>query len=258
MSKFTYSLLKDVFMQDDPAYVPSPEQIPTRFGLLQGTWPDVKQLNASAEPGTTFKLLFIARHGEGFHNAASRKFGKEIWEAHWAYLTGDDELTWGPDPELNELGIRQAELARQAWEQYSAPAPELVLCSPLRRALHTCSITFPGRQARVIEDVRELITGYSCDYRLPASSLHAQYPQHDFSGLESETDPNAGFRETHEQLVQRVRRVLDSVFEEQPQVVSITAHGDWMKAASEVLGRKAYRIPTGGAVAYLVKAVRQD
>ncbi|KZV93969.1 phosphoglycerate mutase-like protein, partial [Exidia glandulosa HHB12029] len=232
-------------------------QIPAQFGLLKDSWPDVHALNASAPPGTSFKLLFVGRHGEGFHNAASKKFGKENWEAHWAFLTGDEELTWGPDPELNDIGIGQAEVARQAWLKYTPPDPELILCSPLRRALHTCSITFPGRQARVLEDVREHVTGWTCDYRLPLSTIRAEYPQHDFSRIQSEEDPYVGTKEDHEQVVSRVRRALDNIFaHEDAQVISITAHGDWMKACSDVLGRKKYRIPTGGTVAFLVQATK--
>ncbi|KAH7101027.1 phosphoglycerate mutase-like protein [Auriculariales sp. MPI-PUGE-AT-0066] len=250
----TYESMENVFIQDRPDHVPSAEQIPERFGLVANDWPDVAKMNSSAGPNVKYKLLFIARHGEGVHNAASRKFGKEVH--HWAYLEGDEELKWGPDPELVELGAQQARMAHEAWRKYSPPEPQTLYSSPLRRALQTCSITFPGgRRSCSRCDIRELVTGFSCDYRLPNSTVASVYPQHDFSRIFSENDPYAGLRETHEQLHERVKKVVDGIFEsDDSHVISITAHGDWMKTASGILGRKKYRIPTGGAVAFLIKA----
>lgn len=69
------------------------------------------------------------------------------------------------------------------------------------------------------QDVREHVTGYSCDYRLPLSTLRAEYPQHDFSRVQSDDDPYAATKEDYAQLVTRVRRVIDAIF------VSETAQG---------------------------------
>ena len=64
--------------------------------------------------------------------------------------------------------------------------------------------------------MRELVTGFSCDYRLPKSVVAAAYPQHNFERMEAETDPYAGYNETHSQLAVRVRNVLDRIFREDP------------------------------------------
>jgi len=42
------------------------DQIPARFGLVQDQWPDIHKMNVAALKNEKFKLLFIARHGEGF------------------------------------------------------------------------------------------------------------------------------------------------------------------------------------------------
>jgi hypothetical protein len=65
----------------------NPEQTAVNFGLINQTYPDVeddcagltqwqrfakelKRLNHNAAKGTAYKLLFLGRHGEGWHNAA--------------------------------------------------------------------------------------------------------------------------------------------------------------------------------------------
>ena len=66
---------------------------------------------------------------------------------YWSKLNGDDELTWGPDPELTEIGIEQAKAAREAWKTEHAhgiPLPEKHYGSPFQRALRTFQETFEG------------------------------------------------------------------------------------------------------------------
>ena len=66
---------------------------------------------------------------------------------YWSKLNGDDELTWGPDPELTEVGIEQAKAARMAWKterEHGIPLPEKHYGSPFQRALRTFHETFVG------------------------------------------------------------------------------------------------------------------
>lgn len=41
-------------------------QLEPQFGHIGDTWPDLEALNANAPAGTTYKLLFAGRHGQGF------------------------------------------------------------------------------------------------------------------------------------------------------------------------------------------------
>ena len=55
------------------------------FGLVENkSWEkltdEITQLNTSAPPGTTYRLLFLGRHGEGWHNVAEARFGTEAWD----------------------------------------------------------------------------------------------------------------------------------------------------------------------------------
>ena len=40
----------------------------------------VDQLNKQSPDSTSYKVLYLTRHGEGFHNAAHARFGTEAWD----------------------------------------------------------------------------------------------------------------------------------------------------------------------------------
>lgn len=57
------------------------------FGLLDKSatnWQNlttyINQLNQEADTNTTYKLIYVARHGEGFHNVAEAKYGTPAWD----------------------------------------------------------------------------------------------------------------------------------------------------------------------------------
>ena len=39
----------------------------------------VRQLNRDAAAGTQYKVLFMGRHGEGYHNVAESYYGTPAW-----------------------------------------------------------------------------------------------------------------------------------------------------------------------------------
>lgn len=65
----------------------------------------------------SYKLLFLARHGQGFHNLAHTRYGNDAWNDHYSKLNGDGKIVWGPDPELTELGQAQARDNNYAWKK---------------------------------------------------------------------------------------------------------------------------------------------
>lgn len=257
---YKYTLVKDVFEQDDNDFVPTIDQIQPRLGLKGNTWPDVAALNASAPHGTSYKLFIVGRHGQGYHNVSLIKYGRVEWRAKWSFLTGDDEMTWGPDPPLTPIGLDQARTANAAWKEHSPPSPDALFCSPLRRALNTCAITFPERIADVVvlEDVREKLTGHTCDIRSPISTVRGLFPSFNYSLYKDvdEEDPWGKRTETDDQVAARAERALDYIFDTNPaaQVVSITAHADWIEALFSVTKRRHYLLQTGGITPLLIKA----
>ncbi|TKY87318.1 hypothetical protein EX895_003995 [Sporisorium graminicola] len=124
------------------------------FGLRDNaTWSDLTQklfqLNAEGaiKDGSSYKLLFAGRHGQGYHNVAESKYGTPAWDSYWSELTTDGTLVWGPDAKLTALGIQQAQTVNDAWKAMlnqsdSVPLPSRLFSSPLSRALSTLEISY--------------------------------------------------------------------------------------------------------------------
>jgi broad specificity phosphatase PhoE len=127
----------------------------------------VKQVNAlndTSDSYTAYKLLFLARHGEGVHNLAEALYGTPAWNSYWSHLNGDGNLVWGPDPKLTLKGEMQASAANLAWKQEmkdAVPIPQSFYSSPLQRASNTLEITWKDIQLSrgilplIVEDLRE-------------------------------------------------------------------------------------------------------
>lgn len=150
-----------VFAQDDPSTCADTFNYLTHdFGLiLSGSWPaldkHIDQLQAKADDEydksngqvqTFYKLLFVARHGQGYHNLAIEIYGEPKWDEYWSKLNGDGNIVWGPDPDLTPLGIEQAKRNNIAWKKQiltkNAPVPSVFFVSPFTRAVDTAKYTW--------------------------------------------------------------------------------------------------------------------
>lgn len=40
----------------------------------------IQNLNAAAPSGTSYKVLYLGRHGQGYHNVAESRYGTTLWE----------------------------------------------------------------------------------------------------------------------------------------------------------------------------------
>ena len=90
------------------------------------------------------------------------------------------------DVEITELGLKQAEEARQKMQQEKV---DLVLVSPMRRALHTCDIIFQGHPDKpqvVVEPAFREIMESSNDLGSEIAESKAKYPHFDFSHVNDE------------------------------------------------------------------------
>ncbi|KAF8630862.1 hypothetical protein AX17_005221 [Amanita inopinata Kibby_2008] len=270
-----YEVVKGYFIQDshDPAELPP---VPPRFGLLdesperwQKLQAEIKTLNNSAEVGTSYKLFFLARHGQGFHNVAEEKYGTKAWGEYWSKLNTDGEIQWGPDPELTELGVSQATDVRDAWKEelaFKMPLPDKLYCSPLTRALRTCQETFNGiipqeeiamRKAIIVELCREENGVHTCDKRRSLTYIQSTFPSFTVEDGFAEEDElwSPDVRETPQQVARRAKQVIDTIFDNDRDhtIISITAHGGFIKGFMRSLNQIAGTIPTGGVLPVLVK-----
>ncbi|KAF8841585.1 phosphoglycerate mutase-like protein [Paxillus ammoniavirescens] len=294
MDRRKYETVRGFFAQDNdpgvvherqlPHYESSTEKILPRFGLIDES-PDrwtqfaakIKQLNKAAAPGVQYKVFFLGRHGQGVHNVAEAKYGTGDWVRYWAKLNGDGELVWGPDPQLTQLGVQQAQDARLEWEKerlFDIPLPQKFYTSPLTRAIRTNQITFddetlvPGLKTTVVENIREHNGVHTCDKRHTRSEIQSEFPKIQFEQGFTEEDLlwTPDYRETHADIDLRARDALDKIFDDdseaeemlKPEFISITTHGGFIGGFLRVCNHRPWILPTGGVIPVVVKGFASD
>ena len=47
----------------------------------------VKRLNDESQPSVQYKVLYIARHGQGVHNVAERQYSRNEWDVRSSFST---------------------------------------------------------------------------------------------------------------------------------------------------------------------------
>ena len=85
---FSYEVITGLFVQDDPATIPGEAgPLPPSFGLIDQSawrWPLLKAKlavwNLLSGPNVEYKLLFLGRHGEGWHNVGEAYYGTQAWD----------------------------------------------------------------------------------------------------------------------------------------------------------------------------------
>lgn len=244
------------------------------FGITE-SWPcllsKLDDLNRSAPDNVHFKMLYFARHGQGWHNVASGKYLKEEWMEKWRFLGTDGEITWGPDAKLTPLGVRQAaENCREWHHQLSrgAPIPSRFYVSPLLRSIETLRLSWEGidiPSPMVCEKLRETIGVHLCHQKTPRSTVQKSYPFLQYPDDFDEEDALAQMysinRERLHQQFLRVNEALQYIFDDcdkNDSVVSITSHAGTIRSAVTVIGHRKFTIPTGGMIPMVVKGTRSD
>ncbi|KAK1760080.1 histidine phosphatase superfamily [Echria macrotheca] len=289
--KWKYTALQGFFAHYDGPTGPSHEATTTPgLGLLPRTYPTdsdfdpdgtkqpwerfafyLSHLNQTAPPGTSYKLFYTARHGEGFHNVKEAEVGTEAWEAYWAKLEGDGKITWS-DACLTEKGTAQAKEMHTFWAESSStlslPLPKKHYASPLARCLDTCALAFsdlpspaPEFKPIIKEMARERLGVHTCDRRHPRSWIERNYGEV-FSledGFAEEDELwRPDVRETLGEHAGRIARLLDGLWEdeEEEEIVSLTVHSGSILAMYEVVGHPEVRVAPGAVVPLFVKGER--
>lgn len=274
------------FAQDDPktddnAY----DEKKHDFGLIKDSWEtlmkDFEQLRKEADTNTRYKLLFLGRHGQGYHNLAILKYGQEAWDEKWSKLNGDGETVWGPDPELTGLGVQQAKDNNTAWKEQlpkGIPKPEIFYVSPFIRAIDTMQYTFDDiflnvgnprvSPPLVVEDLREDNGEHTCDSRSKKSQLAARFPRVVFEDGFPEDDETwrPDWRESFEEHKVRTRRFLNKLFaldwdeplEKQAKYVSVTSHSGTIATFLGCIGHREFSLGTGGMIPVIVKSTKRS
>ncbi|KAL7268420.1 putative phosphoglycerate mutase pmu1 [Rhizina undulata] len=224
----------------------------------------VSSLNEQAPEDVSYRVLYLARHGQGHHNAAEQFFGPEAWECYWAMQGTNGTYTWGPDAKLTEKGITEAERTAAAWKsqhQDGIPLPQVHYVSPLSRSLQTMVITWEDialdpPKPTVIEELRETLGLHYGDKRMPTEHLLATYPLEKPLGFAA-TDPMWSFlRESERGRNARIKLALDGIFSVEPRnntYISMTSHSGVINSTLVALGHRPYNLPTAGMIPVVVK-----
>ncbi|KAI1175217.1 phosphoglycerate mutase-like protein [Nemania sp. FL0916] len=287
-----YTTIGGFFVQDDPATDPSTfDYTAVNYGLVNRSYPTdrefdrygrktqwqrfeyyVDTLNRNADKDTQYKVLFMARHGEGFHNAAESYYGTPAWNCYWGPLDGNGTVVWR-DARLTDAGLAQCTKAHSFWKNALAvekiPAPQTYYSSPLTRSSTTANLTFNGLALprdrpfapTIKEMLREGISIRSCDERSTKTEIAAMLPGFRFEAGFTETDELWEGREdkgeTNDAQLIRAKAVLDDIFTHDKSTwISLTSHSGQISNNLSVLGHRAFSLSTGQAIPALVKARR--
>lgn len=252
-----YTTVTGYFLQDDPSTNATTFNfMATNFGLINQTYSSnetlnydkltqwqrfkhqVKQLNHEAPSDVRYRLLYLGRHGDGFHNDAEAYYGTPAWNCYYSELDGNATVSWS-DAHLSPLGVTQALAVNKFWaseiETQKIPAPESYYTSPLTRCLQTVNYTFAGLNfpakypfvPEVKELLREGISGHTCDRRGSKTYIQQTFPDYDIEPGFTENDElwKAFYAETTIDQAIRSTKVLDQIFaKDDSTYISITSH----------------------------------
>lgn len=284
---WSFEVVEGFFQQADPSVDDQKfDYVAEDFGRMR-PWNEIlsalDEMNATAPSNVAYKLLFCARHGQGYHNVIYEKYGHVEWEAKWGALYSDADIVYGPDPELTAVGIEQAKANHRAWKRQiilGAPVPDVFYSSPLQRSCFTLHHTWQGirpehKQPVIKEILRETIGVDTCDQRSSKLVIdqrfgHLGYVVEDgFSEMDQLWD--AHDRETYCEQTIRIDRFFQELFEQEwddelgrvgskhssCSVVSTTTHAGTIRCMLLVAGHRPFAISTGGMVPVVVRGTRR-
>lgn len=222
----------------------------------------------NSSSNTQYKVIYLGRHGEGFHNVGEAKYGTKAWEEYWAKLETDGELYWS-DAHLTETGIGQAlmnnAVMKAQFGESKMPPPQAYYSSPMYRCLQTANLTFGGLalpkdrpfRPTIKELMREVIGRHTCDRRSSKTVIHDAVPDWRIEPGFTEKDElwQADHRETHEEHDARTQKLLDDIFTNDKNLfLSFTGHSGATASILRVIGHVEFRLQTGGMMPVLIKA----
>lgn len=185
------------------------------------------------------KVIHFQRHGQGYHNlmyAVLSDAGAPILDVY------DPDPQNNPfvrpemvDSPLTELGREQC-LARRA--HAAQLAPEVLIVSPLHRALQTAQITFRDFEGKIPfiahEACREEMGLLICNKRRPLSDTIKEFPSIDFSIMEETAEEEDNLwdpekRECPKAQSQRIYDFCTDFLRQRPEKeIAVVGHSAWL------------------------------
>lgn len=195
------------------------------------------------EQKSVVKIVHFIRHGQAFHNFLADMYIERGLKWKQFDVNSDNPYTKPEllDAPLTEKGRAQASLLHHHYVASLSSPPELVISSPLCRALSTCSIAFQSVspasnntnndiQWLCHELVREENGAHICDRRRTTREQMRDFPMFDFSLLETEEDVlfNENRRETKMEVAERAYTFLEWMALRQESHIGLVSHSGWL------------------------------
>lgn len=267
--------------------LPNASQKKQNFGLIDRSYPTdtsdssskiwprfeqyIRSIASSTGPNESYKVLFLGRHGQGWHNVAESKYGTKAWDCYYSALDGHDGLVWA-DAHLTPAGAQQAKDVHTLWATQlprGLPAPETYYVSPLTRTIQTAALSFANlplpRDAPyapyIAELLREALGVHTCDRRSTRTQIASAFPDVVFEPGFADADPlwEADYREPAGARRYRLASFLDDVFARDDKVfLSLTSHSGAIASILEAVGHRGFRLETGGVIPVFLKAERVE
>ncbi|OBT64689.1 hypothetical protein VE03_05841 [Pseudogymnoascus sp. 23342-1-I1] len=287
-SYLKYSTVPGYFLQDiETTATDGFDYTATNFGLIDQSYDsdasfdptgtktqwerfenEVSVLNADSTADERYAVLYLGRHGEGYHNVAESSYGTPAWNCYWSELDGNGTFVWA-DAKVTPNGVAQAEKAHAFWISQIASQkqsiPESFYTSPLSRCLETAKITFESLvtpfKPLIKEYLREGISMHTCDRRSSKSYIAENYPGWPFEAGFTEKDElwTKTTAETQSAQDKRSKSALDSIFSSDPSsFLSITSHSGEIGSLLRVVGHRKFSLSTGAVIPVLVKVEKVE
>jgi broad specificity phosphatase PhoE len=173
--------------------------------------------------------IYAIRHAQSTYN----KWAFKRIYTPWLWTTSDPMIQDAP---LSEKGLIQARKLHHSIRELREKV-QLIICSPLTRAIHTMQIAFPDANCHIIISplVRER-GDKLCDMGTPLPLLQEKYPQYEFLHFNSDIwwscqpePPHDFIKETRESLQARQRELIEFLKTRAEEVVVIVSHGQFIK-----------------------------
>lgn len=262
------------------------------FGRIPKSWKELieklDELNANAKPNVAYKLLFCARHGQGYHNYAVEVFGVDKWNEKIAFeetatLPDGTVIHPGPDPFLTDLGERQAGAVHESLEKEIAqglPVPTKFFSSPFTRSASTLAISWNGiavckdsddasklkvrrHHPIVMETLRETIGEHLCDKRSSRTVFDQRLGDWGFVFEDGFVNEDVywrpDWREPLSKQALRADEFFQHLFEQYPDdsVIYSASHAGMIKAIITAAHHRQFTIPTAGVIPIVLKGTRR-
>ncbi|CCD26223.1 phosphoglycerate mutase family protein NDAI_0H00490 [Naumovozyma dairenensis CBS 421] len=230
--------------------------------VFNNNWKQLYESIPKEDEFYSYKLLIIGRHGQGYHNAATIRYGWNEWDKYWSMLQGDEFSNW-VDSKLTPLGERQVQIIGETvllpMIKQLGFLPHVFFSSPLRRCLETFigswGVVFGSYMGNdtnndgstrkhvnveILENLRETLGKYTCNERVDRSVLLKEYQNFEMGNnnsslcLKLDNDyPEVDRlwvtypRESRSELDERIHKVLIELFSkitDEQRLISITCH----------------------------------